>query len=170
MADGIAVEGLRLIHAALPRVMAEPKDLEARSAMMAAAMMGGAAFQKGLGLIQALVRAISPHVEGHQGMITSPLIFPVLRFNRPVIETKLEQLSATLRLPAHNADAVITWLNELMTVLAAPRSLKQLGITETQLDKIAQNTVLDPAILTNPVAANVSDVRSILEEAYSGIS
>jgi alcohol dehydrogenase class IV len=58
LADGVAVEGIRLIASALPRVMQDPNDLDARADMMAAAAMGATAFQKGLGGMHALAHPI----------------------------------------------------------------------------------------------------------------
>ena len=166
MADGIALEGVRLIRTALPRVMTTPSDLEARAAMMAAAMMGGAAFQKGLGLIQALVRAIAPVVDTHQGMIAAAVLRPVLAFNRPAIEQKLDQLSATLRLGS--TDGVLEWLNALLVEISAPRSLAEIGLRPAKIPEIAKNAVLDPAIRTNPVPVDADDIVGVIERAMTG--
>lgn len=54
LADGVAVEGVRLALENLPRVAANPNDIEARGHMMSAAAMGATAFQKGLGAIHSL--------------------------------------------------------------------------------------------------------------------
>src|SRR5262249_15045257 len=59
LCDAIALEGVRLVWDTLPRVMARPNDLEARSRMMMAAIMGAVAFQKGLGAVHSLAHPLS---------------------------------------------------------------------------------------------------------------
>jgi alcohol dehydrogenase class IV len=75
MADGIAVEGVRLVFENLPKAFANGKDITARANMMAAAAMGATAFQKGLGAIHSLSHPIGGLYDTHHGM-TNAVFMP----------------------------------------------------------------------------------------------
>jgi len=94
MADGIAVEGMRLINKWLPTAVKDGKNLEARSHMLAAASMGATAFQKGLGAIHSLAHPLGAVYDLHHGLTTAVLMPYVLKFNRPAIEEKIIRLAA----------------------------------------------------------------------------
>jgi alcohol dehydrogenase len=96
MADGIAVEGMRLVKGALARAVENPGDLEARADMMAAAAMGATAFQKGLGGMHALAHPVGALFDTHHGMTNAVLMPYVLAFNREVVADKVARLSAWL--------------------------------------------------------------------------
>src|SRR5688500_9222776 len=98
MADGIALEGMRLVKQALPRVYAQPDDIEARGDMMTAAAMGATAFQKGLGGMHALSHPVGALYDTHHGMTNAVFMPYVLAFNRSAIEERIERLAAYLRL------------------------------------------------------------------------
>ena len=96
MAEGIAVEGMRLIFENLPKAVANGKDLEARAHMMSAAAMGAAAFQKGLGAIHALSHPVGALYHTHHGTTNGVFMPYVLVFNRPAIEPKITRLAGYL--------------------------------------------------------------------------
>ena len=94
MADGIAVEGMRLVLENLPKVVANPNDIEARGHMMSAAAMGATAFQKGLGAIHALSHPVGALYDTHHGMTNAVFMPYVLAVNRDAIEAKIARLAA----------------------------------------------------------------------------
>ena len=96
MADGIALEGMRLVFENLPRAFADGKDLTARAHMMAAAAMGATAFQKGLGAIHSLSHPIGALYDTHHGMTNAVFMPYVLAFNRPAIEERIGRAAAYL--------------------------------------------------------------------------
>src|SRR5215213_8437597 len=96
LAEGIAVEGIRLVKDALPRAYAQGGDLDARGRMLAAAAMGATAFQKGLGAVHSLSHPIGAIYDTHHGMTNAVVMPYVLVFNRPAIEPKIERLAAWL--------------------------------------------------------------------------
>ena len=89
LADGIAVEGMRLVFENLPKVVANPNDVEARGHMMSAAAMGATAFQKGLGAIHALSHPVGALYDTHHGMTNAVFMPYVLAVNRDAIEAKI---------------------------------------------------------------------------------
>ena len=96
MADGIAVEGMRLIFENLPKAVANGNDLKARAHMMSAAAMGAAAFQKGLGAIHALSHPVGALYHAHHGTTNAVFMPYVLVFNREAIEPKIARLAGYL--------------------------------------------------------------------------
>ena len=98
MADGIALEGMRLVFENLPKAFANGKDLTARAHMMSAAAMGATAFQKGLGAIHSLSHPIGALYDTHHGMTNAVFMPYVLAFNRPAVE---ERIDARGRLSRH---------------------------------------------------------------------
>jgi alcohol dehydrogenase class IV len=94
LADGIAVEGVRLVLENLPKVAANPNDIEARGHMMSAAAMGATAFQKGLGAIHSLSHPVGALYDTHHGMTNAVFMPYVLVANRDAIEAKIARLAA----------------------------------------------------------------------------
>ena len=165
MADGIAVEGIRLIHEWLPTAYQEGHNLEARVQMMIAAMMGATAFQKGLGAIHALSHPIGAMYHIHHGL-TNAIVMPyVLTFNRPAIEPAMTRLARYLDLPNPGFDAVHTWILDLRKTLHIPHTLREVGVDETYLDELAESAAADPNAPENPVAVDASSLRRLYEDA-----
>src|SRR5690606_7903096 len=105
MADGIALEGLRLIHLHLRTAVADGRNAEARTHMMLAASMGATAFQKGLGLVHALSHPLGGVTKIHHGTANAIFLPYVMVFNREVIEPTMRRLCLVLDLPTHGFDA-----------------------------------------------------------------
>ncbi len=161
MADGIALEGMRLIRIALPRAVHAGGDLEARALMMAAATMGAVAFQKGLGAIHALSHPLGALYDAHHGLLNGILIPYVLAFNRPAVEDKMVRLATYLGLPGHGFDAVLTWIVALRRELGLPDKLRQLGIDAAETDRIIAAALVDPTAPTNPVKLEAEPLREL---------
>ena len=168
MADGIAVEGLRLIRRWLPTAVAEGGNLAARAHMMAAAAMGATAFQKGLGAIHALSHPVGAVYDTHHGLTNAVFAPYVLVFNRPAIEERMGRLAAYLDLPQPSFEGVLDWLLELREALKIPHTAAELGIEEEQLDKLAQMASADPTAPGNPVSLDANALKTIYEAAMAG--
>ena len=82
LADGVALEGMRLIHQFLPRACADGKDIEARAQMLAAASMGATAFQKGLGGVHAIAHPVGSWFNTHHGLTNAVILPYVMTYNR----------------------------------------------------------------------------------------
>ena len=98
LADGIALEGMRLIQTYLPRACDERPDIEARSHMLAAASMGATAFQKGLGGVHAIAHPVGAYFNTHHGLTNAVLLPYVIVHNRPAIEAQLPVIARALNL------------------------------------------------------------------------
>ncbi|MBC8048790.1 MAG: iron-containing alcohol dehydrogenase [Chitinophagales bacterium] len=168
MADGIALEGLRLIKKYLPRAVADGGDIEARSRMLAAASMGAAAFQKGLGAVHSISHPVGAIYDTHHGMTNGVVMPYVMAFNRPAIEDKMARVAQTLDLPGGNFDAVMDWLITLRRDLLVPHTLGELGVSEDRLDELAAKAEADPSTGGNPVPMTAAEFKTVIRAAIRG--
>lgn len=166
VADGIAVEGMRLIHENLIRAASQPHDAAARGNMLAAAAMGATAFQKGLGAIHSLSHPIGARLHAHHGLTNAVLLPYVLAFNRPAVEGRLAQAARALGLAGF--DGFFAWILELRAALHIPPTLAALGVTEAMLDELADEAVADPNTPDNPRPADAAAMRRILAAGLAG--
>ena len=168
LADGVAVEGMRLIASALPRVMQDPNDLDARADMMAAAAMGATAFQKGLGGMHALAHPIGALFDSHHGMTNATLMPYVLAFNRHAIEERIARLAAYLGLPQASFDAFQAFVLNLRQQVGVPHTLGELGVDVGRSEEIAAMAIQDPSAGGNPVPFDLAAAQSVLAAAFAG--
>jgi alcohol dehydrogenase class IV len=167
LADGVAVEGMRLVKDYLPRAFADGADIEARAMMMAAAAMGATAFQKGLGAIHSLSHPVGALYGTHHGMTNAVFMPYVLAFNRPAIEARIVRLAGYLDLE-RSFDAFLGWVLELRRKVGVPHTLAEFDIRLDQGDLIAEMAIHDPTAGGNPVALTKDAARRIFEAAASG--
>jgi len=165
MADGIALEGTRLIHDWLPIAYRDGRNIEARANMMAAATMGAAAFQKGLGAVHSLSHPLGAIYGVHHGLLNGVLLPYVLDFNRKAIEDKMAHLSAYIDLPKSGFDGVMGWLLDLRREIAIPAGLKAVGIDDSRMEDIVRDALRDPTAPTNPVKLSEASLRELLRAA-----
>jgi len=168
LADGIAAEGVRLIHDFLPRAYEDGSDIEARGHMLAAASMGATAFQKGLGGMHALSHPIGALCGTHHGLTNAVLMPYVLAFNRPAIEERLARLASYIGLADPGFDAFLAWILDLRGRLQIPHSLAELGVPADAVEKLAAMAEADPSAGGNPRPFDAAAARQVLEAAMAG--
>ncbi len=168
MADGIALEGMRLIHDWLPVAFREGGNLEARANMMAAAAMGATAFQKGLGAIHSLSHPVGAVFDTHHGLTNAVFMPYVLAFNKKAISDKMKMLARFIGLKKPSFQAVLEWTLELRDTFDMPHNAAKLGVAEDRIEDIANMAAKDPTAPTNPVKAGVKEMREILDAAMEG--
>ena len=168
MADGIAVEGMRLIRQWLPVACRDGANIEARAQMLSAATMGAVAFQKGLGVVHSLAHPVGTFYGLHHGLLNGVLMPYALRFNRPAIEPKMAILAQSLGLPQPGFDGVAGWIDGLCRELGIPRTLAELGVDDSKADAIARAALVDPTAPTNPIPLEEAPVRALFLEALRG--
>lgn len=167
MADGIALEGMRLVKEWLPKAVADGTDIEARSNMLAAASMGSTAFQKGLGGIHALSHPVGALYDTHHGL-TNAVFHPyVMAWNMPAIEERMVRLAAYLGL-AGGAPGVMDWVLALRESFNMPHTIAGLGVETAKIGQIAEMALADPSNGGNPVEMTVAGYAAILENAMEG--
>jgi alcohol dehydrogenase class IV len=168
MADGIAVEGMRLIKNWLPEAVRNGKNLEARAHMMAAATMGATAFQKGLGAIHSLSHPLGAVYDTHHGLTNAVVMPYVMQFNRKAIDEKMTRLASWLGLKNPSYNAVLDWVLALRKEIGIPHTLKDLGVDKSKLDSLSQAAFNDPSTGGNPVPAGVAEMKQMFIASIDG--
>ncbi|HCP64140.1 MAG TPA: alcohol dehydrogenase [Hyphomonadaceae bacterium] len=168
MADGVALEGMRLIKDYLPRAVANGSDIDARGNMLVAASMGATAFQKGLGGMHALAHPIGALYDTHHGATNGVLMPYVLAFNKSAIEEHIGRLAAYLDLPSHSFSGFMDWVLALREEIGIPHDLDGLKPGIDRLDDIAHMAEKDPSAGGNPVLFDAAAARTVLDQAQRG--
>lgn len=163
MSQGIALEGLRLVKEYLPRAYADGSDIEARANMMSAAAMGAVAFQKGLGAIHSLSHPVGAIYNTHHGMTNAVVMPPVLRFNRPAIESKIAAAAGYLGISG-GFDGFYDYVLQLRTELGVPDKLSALGVGTDRIDEMAAMAIVDPTAGGNPVELTLDAAKKLFAE------
>ena len=167
LADGIAVEGVRLVLENLPKVAANPNDIEARGNMMSAAAMGATAFQKGLGAIHALSHPVGALYDTHHGMTNAVFMPYVLIANRDAIEARIARLAAYCGLPP-SFDALLNAVTALREKLNVPHTLPQFKVDGSKRDLIGDMAIVDPTAGGNPIKLTKELALSMFDRAMEG--
>ena len=160
MSQGIALEGMRLVKEYLARAVADGSDIEARGQMMAAAVMGATAFQKGLGAVHALSHPVGALYNTHHGLTNAVVIPPVLTMNRPVIEDRIAQAASYLGISG-GFDGFYDYVLKLRADLGVPNRLRDLGVGTDRIDEMTAMALADPTAGGNPVKMTPDNTKSL---------
>ena len=152
MAEGIALEAIRLIKNYLPRAYNEGKDLEARAQMMVASTMGATAFQRGLGGMHALAHPLGALYNSHHGLLNAILMPYVLNANRSAIESPLTRLARYLELQNPGFESFLEWILCLRAQLEIPQTLSEIGINRDRAQEVGAMAFKDAAAAGNPIS------------------
>jgi alcohol dehydrogenase class IV len=167
MAEGIAIEGIRLVKKYLPRAVADGSDIEARTQMLVASSMGATAFQRGLGAMHALAHPLGAVFDAHHGTLNAILMPYVLKANRNAIEDRITRLSRYLGLEA-GFDPFLQWILELRAEINIPHTLQEIGIGDDRLTEIGGMAVDDPSAGTNPILFDAATYTEIAANTVHG--
>lgn len=168
LADGLALQGIRLIGQSLPRVYDDGANLEARTQMLAAASMGGLAFQKGLGAVHAIAHPVGAIHHTHHGCTNAVLLPYVMRFNRPAIADRLVPVAQALGLRQATFAAVLDWVLQLREHLGIPHDLAALGVGLDRAEDIGRLAAIDPSAAGNPVPVSARNLARLFSDAVAG--
>jgi alcohol dehydrogenase class IV len=168
LADGVALEGMRLIHRYLPRACADGKDIEARAQMLAAASMGATAFQKGLGGVHAIAHPVGSWFNTHHGLTNAVILPYVMTYNRNAIAGKTEIIARVLNLPEPGYNGFLAWVLQLRSELGIPHSLAGIGVSADKAAIIGREAAIDPSAGGNPTPVNAAQLEHIFRAAVAG--
>jgi alcohol dehydrogenase class IV len=168
LADGVALEGLRLIHRFLPRACANGKDIEARAQMLAAASMGATAFQKGLGGVHAIAHPVGSWFNTHHGLTNAVILPYVMTFNRPAIADKTDVIARVLDLPQRGFDGFLAAVLQMRRELGIPHSLADIGVSAEKAEIIGREAAIDPSAGGNPIPVDAATLERIFRAAVDG--
>ena len=161
MSQGMALEGMRLVKDYLPRAYANGTDVEARSHMMSAAIMGATAFQKGLGAIHALSHPIGAIYHTHHGTTNAICMPAVLQFNKPAIISMIEKAARYLNI-SNGFDGFCAYVDGLNALLGIPKNLAGLGIKNPDIERIVAGALIDPSTGGNPIKMTKENTTQLL--------
>jgi alcohol dehydrogenase class IV len=164
LCDGIALEGVRIAARALPVAVRDGRNLQARSDMMMASMMGAIAFQKDLGAVHSCAHALGAVCDLHHGLANALMLEPVMRFNAEAVPAKFAELAHVAGL-ADAADFV-PWLTRLKREIGITPSLAAAGVKREQFPRLVELAVRDTCHQTNPRSCTSADFQRFFEEAY----
>jgi len=168
MADGIAIEGMRLIKKSLLNAVNNGKDLNARADLLAAASMGSTAFQKGLGAIHSLSHPVNAQFNVHHGLSNAIFMPYVLTFNKNLIEDRIVSICDYLNLDK-NFESFLNWILNLRKELNIPHKLSDVvEESKINLDQLSVMALEDPSTATNPRKMTVDDMKILYEHSISG--
>jgi len=169
MADGIALEGMRLIKKWLLEAVKNGSNIEARMNMLTAASMGSTAFQKGLGGIHSLSHPVNAVNNIHHGLSNAIFMPYVLSFNRDVIENKIVKVCEYLDLKDKSFDTFLNWVLDLRNNLDIPHKLSEvIENNDFDLDKLSKMALNDPSTGGNPKKLTLDDMKIMYQHSMSG--
>ncbi|MFD1244055.1 iron-containing alcohol dehydrogenase [Paralysiella testudinis] len=168
LAQGVALEGMKLVHDFLPRAVADGRDIKARAQMLAASIMGATAFQKGLGGVHALSHPIGAVFDTHHGLANAIMLPYVLVRNQSAIEQRLADAARYIGLADTSFTGFLDWILRLRSDLNIPHSLADIGIDESRADEIGAAAKQDPSDGGNPIVLTPADYSAIFRAAVQG--
>ena len=168
MADGIAIEGIRLTKKSLMTAVKDGKNLEARSDMLAAASMGSTAFQKGLGAIHSLSHPVNAQFNLHHGLSNAIFMPYVLTYNKKFIEKRIVSICDFLGLKK-DFKCFLDWILELRKDLNIPHALSEvISQDKFDLEMLSKMALEDPSTATNPRLLNLEDMKKLYDHSMKG--
>lgn len=168
MAEGIAIEGIRLVKEYLPQAVVNGSNLDARMQMLVSSSMGATAFQRGLGGMHALAHPLGALYDAHHGMLNAILMPYVLKANQDVIADKLSRLALYIGLEG-SFDAFLQWVLDLREQLGIPHTLAEIGIDAEQAELVGRMATEDPSAGGNPIAFTESEYSQLFKNAVQGV-
>ena len=168
LAEGIAVEGMRLIKEWLPVAVRDGKNIDARSHMLIASSMGATAFQKGLGAMHSLSHPCGANLNTHHGLTNAVVMPYVLVWNRDAIEDKLARLAAYLGLEQHTFGGVLDWVLDLRRTIGIPNTLADIGVRDEHAVAFAPQAFADPSTGGNPLPVDTKQFEQLYLNCIRG--
>ena len=169
MADGIALEGMRLINDWLLEAVNNGSNIEARQNMLAAASMGSTAFQKGLGAIHSLSHPVNALNNVHHGLSNAIFMPYVLSFNKDVIEKKIIKICDYLKFKDRSFEGFINWVLDLRKKLNIPHKLSEvIDKKDFDIDRLSKMALADPSTNGNPKKLTENDMKIMYHHSMTG--
>ena len=169
LSQGIAIEGISIIHKYLLTAFSDGNNIEARGNMLAASSMGSTAFQKGLGAIHSLSHPVGAIYNTHHGLTNAVFMPYVLLKNKKAIENRIESLARYINLLNPNFDGFMKWILDLRNKLAVPHTLKELIKEDKRFEEMSVMAFNDPSTGGNPTQLSDKDFLQLYKDAYNGI-
>ena len=167
MAEGIALEGIRLVRHNIETAVEDGSDIEARLNMLVASMMGATAFQRGLGAMHALAHPLGAVYDAHHGLLNAILMPYVLKANQSAIDEKIARLAGYIGIES-SFSGFLDWVLTLRGRIGIPHALSSVIEQDEVFSQIGEMAIVDPSAGGNPIAFSAGEYQAILEDAYHG--
>ena len=168
MAEGIALEGMKLIKKSLVVAFKDGGNVEARQNLLTASSMGSTAFQKGLGAIHSLSHPVNAQYNIHHGLSNAIFMPYVLTFNKNSIEKKIISICDYLGLDK-KFDSFLGWILDLRKELLIPHKLSDvMDCSKINLDELSLMAYEDPSTSGNPRKIDKDDLKMMYEYSITG--
>ena len=168
LSQGIALEGIYIVHQHLLRAFHDGKDIEARGHMLVASSMGSTAFQKGLGAIHSLSHPVGAIYNTHHGLTNAVFMPYVLLKNKDAIKKRIENLTRYINLSEKNFDGFLKWILDLRKQLIVPHTLKELINDDSRFEEMSIMAFNDPSTGGNPIQLTDKDFFQLYNDSYYG--
>lgn len=168
LAQGIALEGMRLCKDWLPAAVKTGSNIEARSFMMAASSMGATAFQKGLGAMHAMSHPCSSLRGTHHGLTNAVVMPYVLLHNKSAIEDRLAASARYMGLKNQTYSGFVDWVLALREDVGIPNTLKDIGVDLDMIPEGAPMALDDPSTGGNPLPMTRGEYETLYRNAIEG--
>ncbi|MBS1682424.1 MAG: iron-containing alcohol dehydrogenase [Bacteroidetes bacterium] len=160
LCEGIALEGISLISQSLEKATNKP-DVESRSKMLIASLMGAVAFQKGLGVVHSLAHPLSSLLDTHHGLANAVNIPYGMEFNIKGFEHKFKKIARALELNEETGDAVVKYLFDLNSKINIPHKLREIGVKQEHVETLSDLAIADFAHPNNPKPVTREDFKQL---------
>ena len=167
MAEGIALEGIRLVRHNIETAVEDGSDIEARLNMLVASMMGATAFQRGLGAMHALAHPLGAVYDAHHGLLNAILMPYVLKANQSSIDEKIARLAGYIGIES-SFSGFLDWVLTLRGRIGIPHALSSVIEQDEVFSQIGEMAIVDPSAGGNPIAFSAGEYQAILDNAYHG--
>jgi len=163
-AEAIAIAGARHIFSALPAVVADPRDLAARSSMLEGAALGGRCLQNAsMGVHHGLAQLVGGRTGIAHGLANAVLLPHTIRFTADAVPEAIEKMAVACGVaPAAFADAV----GALVLALGLPTHLEECGVDPEDLAAVARLSQSNAGVRANPRPVTEEDANAILDAAW----
>ena len=160
MADGIALEGIKLISKSLEKAT-NASDLQSRSDMMLGSLMGAVAFQKGLGVVHSLAHPLSTLLDMHHGLANALMIPYGVQFNIEGNEARFADVAHAMGLEEKTGEAVVKRLHEMNKALNLPKNLSSQGVKDEHIEALSDLALADFCWANNPKPVTREDFKKM---------
>ncbi len=160
LCDGIALEGMRLIALSIEKAVKNP-DVESRSNMLLASMMGAIAFQKGLGVVHSLAHPLSSLLDTHHGLANAVNLPYGMQYNIAGFEDRFVRMAKALGIKNETGEGVVEYLFDLNDRLGIPKTLSGIGVKEEHIEILADLAFADFAHPNNPKPVSREDFKTL---------
>ncbi|WP_027722367.1 alcohol dehydrogenase-like regulatory protein ErcA [Maridesulfovibrio zosterae] len=172
LTDLLALDAIKLVSENLAAVIQDPENIDLRGHMMLASMQAGLAFSNAiLGAVHAMAHSLGGLLDLPHGECNAILLPYVIRKNFSSAVERYTEISESMGINVQNkssdqvCDELVQRVIELRTAAGIHKSLRDFGLREADIPKLAELALKDACMVTNPVELTQKDIEKIYEAA-----